>query len=74
MTDNVKAEITAANEERKQIEKDLDKSKDGFAKYIIADQENIRNYLAHPYVPTKKDVRKKKRLEFINKFKKALGL
>lgn len=74
MTDSVKREIKAAEEERKTIGTDLEKFKNSYARYIIEDKEKIKDFITHPYVPTKKDIRKKKREAFFNKLKKALGL
>jgi hypothetical protein len=38
------------------------------------DQDKIKEYIVHPYVVTKKDIRKKKFQNFFNKIKKAIGL
>ena len=74
MTDKLKKEIESAMEERKTILEDLDKEKESYAKYLISQKENIKNYLDHPYVVTKKDIRKKKMENFKNKLKKVFGL
>jgi hypothetical protein len=74
MTDKLKKEIESAMEERKTILEDLDKEKESYAKYLIAQKENIKNYFDHPYVVTKKDIRKKKMENFKNKLKKVFGL
>jgi hypothetical protein len=74
MTDKLKKEIESAMEERKTILEDLDKEKESYAKYLISQKENIKNYFDHPYVVTKKDIRKKKMENFKNKLKKVFGL
>ncbi len=74
MTDSVKREIRAAEEERNTIDTDLEKTKEIYAKYIITDQEKIKDYIAHPYVVSKRDIRKKKLEMFFNKLRKAMGL
>ena len=74
MTDKLKKEIESAMEERKTILDDLDKEKESYAKYLISQKENIKNYFDHPYVVTKKDIRKKKMENFKNKLKKVFGL
>lgn len=74
MTNSVRKEIEAAEAEKRTIGEEMARSIDNFAKYIISDQDNIRYLVAHPYVPTKKDIRKKKREEFRNKLKKVLGI
>lgn len=74
MTEKVKNEYKAAEEERKIIAEDLEKSKRSFAEYIIRDKAKIEEMVAHPYVVTKKDVRKRKRQDFLNKLKKVFGL
>ena len=74
MTDKIKNELRATEELRLAELNDVEKFQKSYAKYIIADQDNIRNNIVHPYVVTKKDIRKKKFQNFLNKLKKAFGL
>ena len=74
MTEKVKNEFKAVETEREAILNDMEKFKKSYAKYIITDQDKIKNSIAHPYVVTKKDIRKKKFQNFFDKFKKAIGL
>lgn len=67
-------EIKASEEERLASLNEVEKFKKSYAKYMITDKDKIKDYIEHPYVPTKKDIRKKKRHEFFNKLKKAIGL
>lgn len=74
MTDDILAKAKALEEDRKAIGEDIEKFKNTYAKYIISDGDKIKESIAHPYVVTKKDVRKKKIQNFFNKIKKAIGL
>ena len=74
MTDKVRNEMKSVEGEREAILNDIEKFKKSYAKYIITDQDKIRENIVHPYVVTKKDVRKKKVSNFFNKIKKAIGL
>ena len=74
MTDRMKREIESAAEERKVIFEDLDKEKVSYAKYLLSQRENIKDYFEHPYVVTKKDIRRKKMENLMNKLKKVFGL
>ena len=74
MTDRMKSEIESAKEEQKLILEDLDREKETFAKYITSQKDNMKNYLSHPYVVTKKDIRRKRMENFMNKLKKVFGL
>lgn len=74
MTDKVKNEFKAVETEREAILNDMEKFKKSYAKYIITDQDKIRESITHPHVVTKKDIRKKKLQNFFDKFKKAIGL
>ena len=74
MTNSVRKEIEAAEAENVTMGEEMVRSIDNFAKYIMNEQDSIRYQIAHPYVPTKKDIRRKKRGEFVNKLKKVLGL
>ena len=74
MTEKVKNEFKAVETEREAILNDMEKFKKSYAKYIITDQDRIKEYIVHPYVVTKKDIRKKKLQNFFNKIKKAIGL
>lgn len=71
---NIKNKMKAVDEEREASMRQVEKYKSDFAKYIISEQEKIRHDVEHPYVVTKKDIRKKKRETFFNKLKKALGI
>ena len=74
MTEKVKNELKVVETEREAILDDMEKFKKSYAKYIITDQDKIKEYIVHPYVVTKKDIRKKKLQNFFNKIKKAIGL
>lgn len=74
MTEKVKSELKAAEEEREAILNEMEKFKKSYARYIIDGQDKIKEQIAHPYVVTKKDMRKKKAEMFFNKVKKAIGL
>lgn len=74
MTEKVKNEFKAVETEREAILDDMEKFKKSYARYIVADKDKIKDYVLHPHVITKKDVRKKKVENFFNKIKKAIGL
>lgn len=74
MTENVKKELKISEEERQLVLNEVEKFKKNYAKYMVGDVDKIREHIEHPYVPTKKDFRKKKVEVFFNKLKKALGL
>ncbi len=74
MTDKVRDELKACEEDRKMIADDLEVFKDRYAKYIVSCEDAIKESVLHPYVPEKRDIRKKKMGEFMNKLKKVLGL
>ena len=73
MTDD-KAKWAMVNEERTAGLHEIEKFKESYARYMIADKEKITNYIAHPHVITKKEIRKWKIRDFFNKVKKAIGL
>ena len=70
---NIKNKMKAVDEGRQASMRQLERDKQNFARYIISEQDKIMHDIEHPYVITKKDVRKKKRETFFNKLKKALG-
>jgi hypothetical protein len=74
MTDKVRNGMKSVESEREAILHDVEKFKKSYAEYIVADREKIRESIEHPYVVTKKDVRKKKFRNFFDKIKKAIGL
>lgn len=74
MTDRMKSEIESAKEEQKIILDDLDREKEAFARYIVSQRDSMKDYLDHPYVVTKRDVRRKRMENFKNKLKKVFGL
>ena len=74
MTDKVMDELKACEDDRKMIADDLEAFKDRYAKYIASCGGDIRDGISHPSVPEKRDIRKNKRSEFMNKLKKVLGL
>lgn len=67
-------EIKAAKEERASGLEEVEKFKRSYAKYVISDMERIRDSVEHPYVATKKDVRRHRRMMFFNKLKRVLGI
>ena len=74
MTDKISRELKTVEEERGSMLKDIDKMKESYARYLISDSKNINDYITHPHIITKKEIRKKKLSNFFNKVKKALGL
>ena len=57
MTNKVRNEMKAVEGEREAILYDIEKFKKSYAKYIITDQDKIKECVAHPYVVTKKGKR-----------------
>ena len=74
MTEKVKNELKTAKEERRIQMMEVEKFKDGFAKSLLENRDKILEDVRHPYMPSKKDIRREKRNRFFNKLKKVLGL
>lgn len=74
MTDNIKKGIEAAKNEKETITLELNKYKTDFSQSLLDHKEDIIESINHPYVPTKKDKRKYRWMQFKNNLKRALGI